>query len=170
VKITVRIAILIAGLLLVALLAGCPGMPGAPGAAGSSPQNVPPGLQPPPGEKSGGARTLMGTTITSPDNAILLVRYGYGQATDASWKSCRRAILLDAAVMVEGINFDARDKQAEKDVNQLLPMAGLTFYWKYEPKPTPPPQAKSTGPGGRPGQPQQPGAKPESIPPARRGR
>jgi len=149
-----RILLLATGLALVVLLAGCPGMPGAPGGAGGQ-QTVPPGLQPPPGATSGGARTLMGTTITPPENAILLVRFGYGGAASAAnWGSCRRAILLDNAVILEGLNFDERNKAADKDVNQLLPLAGLTFYWKYEPKPAPPPQpaGRAGGRGGRPGQ------------------
>ena len=156
-----RMLLLILGLALMVALAGCPGMPGAPGGAGGQ-QNVPPGLQPPPGEKSGGARTLMGTTITPPENAILLIRYGYGgSAASATWKSCRRVIPLDNSVILEGLNYDGRDKNADKDVNQLLPLAGLTFYWKYEPKPTPPPQ---------PGRGSRAGGKPEAGPPGRRGR
>jgi hypothetical protein len=163
-RIGIRVAILIAGLILTMLLAGCPGMPGATGGSGGGAQNVPPGLQPPPGVTSGGARTLMGTTITPPENAILLIRYGYGPAAAAKWESCRRAILLDNAVIIEGLNYDARDKSAEKDVNQLLPLVGLTFYWKYEPKPIPPPQPK--GKEERPGQ-RQPGPRPGQASPGR---
>lgn len=151
-----RLMLLIVGLALMVVLAGCPGFPGTPGASGAGgQQNVPPGLQPPPGEKSGGARTLMGTTITPPEDAYLLIRYGYGGAAEnAKWQSCRRVIPLENAVIIEGLNHDGRDKAAEKDVNQLLPMPGLMFFWKYELKPTPPPQPKGRagGRGGRPGE------------------
>jgi hypothetical protein len=161
-----RLMLLIVGLALMVVLAGCPGFPGAPGAGGAgAQQTVPPGLQPPPGETSGGARTLMGTTITPPENAYLLIRFGYGVAAEmANWHSCRRVIPLENAVIIEGLNYDGRDKAADKDVNQLLPLPGLRFYWKYEPKPAPPPQPKgeegrrggrpgATEPAGRPGQP-----------------
>jgi hypothetical protein len=161
--------LLIVGLALMTVLAGCPGVPGAPGAGGAAgQQSVPPGLQPPPGETSGGARTLMGTTITPRENAYLLIRYGYGGAAeDAKWQSCRRAIPLDNAVIIEGLNYDGRDKAAEKDVNQLLPMSGLVLFWKYEPKPTPPaqPTGKEGGRGGRTGQ--APPGSPAGQPPTR---
>lgn len=146
-------SLLIAGLGLAALVAGCPGMPGAGG--GSSAERMPPGMLPPPGAKTGGARTLMGTTITAPDDAYLLVKYSYGaQGPATDWRTCRRIIPLESAVMVEGINYDGRAKGEEKDVNQLLPFAGLTsFLWKYEPKPVPPAgeEEKKGSPQPRPG-------------------
>jgi len=148
-----RILLLLLGLSLAMLLSGCPGMPGVPGGAGgASAQNVPPGLQPPPGLKSGGVRTLMGTTITPSDDSVLLVRYAYAGQPSAGWQSCRRIVALDTYVSLEGLNFDGREKSAEKDVNLLLPWSGLaSFTWKYEPKPTPPPQPKTPGARAQPG-------------------
>jgi len=148
-----RLAFLIAALGMSLLLAGCPGMPGAPGGPQSE-ANVPPGVKPPPGLESGGARTLMGTTITPPEKAILLVRYtqaGVTPAAEPQWKSCRRIIPLDACVIVEGLNYDGRDEGAEKDINQLLPFSGLTsFYWRYEPGPVPPRSEAQPEPHKRP--------------------
>ena len=133
-----RIAFLIPLLGLGALISGCPGMPGSPGQQ----QKMPPGVLPPPGLESGGARTLMGTTITPPDNSFLLVKYTYAQAGIpgvGQWHTCRRILPLDSCVLVEGLNYDGRTEGAEKDVNQLLPYSGLTgLYWKYEARPTPP--------------------------------
>ena len=138
-----RMAALIALVCVVPLLCGCPGMPGAGGAGGQ--EKMPPGVLPPPGLESGGARTLMGTTITSPDGYYLLVKYSYAQTGGTpqvgEWQTCRRAIPLDNCMLVEGLNYDGRLAGAEKDVNQLLPFSGLTgFYWKYEAKPAPPPE------------------------------
>jgi len=153
-----RMGLLIGVVCVVPLLCGCPGMPGGP----SSQQKMAPGILPPPGLESGGARTLMGTTITPPDNYFLLVKYTYAhptspQAADlpagrqAGWQTCRRAIPLDTCILVEGLNYDGRLQGAEKDVNQLLPFSGLTsFYWKYEPKPAPPPQEQPSPQGKRP--------------------
>ena len=147
-----RLALLTIGLAAVVALSGCPGMPGAPGGGAATPENTPPGLLPPPGTESGGARTLLGTTITPPDNAFLLVRYTYADADPAEWQSCRRILPLDTAVIIEGLNHDGRAADADKDVNQLLPFAGLTaLHWKYEPKPTPPPQPETEGRQQRPG-------------------
>ncbi len=137
------------------LLAGCP--PG--GAGGQSQSNVPPGIQPPPGLESGGARTLMGTTITAPNDSFLLVKYARlpqalrePPAPEPAWQSCRRVIPTDTWVLVEGLNYDGRDQAAEKDVNQLLPSMGLAyFYWKYEPKPAPPPEAAKKATPGKKG-------------------
>jgi hypothetical protein len=146
-----KLTSLVLGLILVALLAGCPGMPGAAGGRGA--ENTPPGLLPPPGMTSGGARTLMGATITPPENSFLLVKYVYSEAPaeSAAWLSCRRVIPLDNSIIVEGLNYDGRNEALEKDVNQLLPFLGLvSFYWKYEPKPAPPPKPEGQGkPQGR---------------------
>lgn len=128
-------------------LAGCPGLPGSPGQQ----QTMPPGVLPPPGLESGGARTLMGTTITPPDNNFLLVRYREAGAPSeqASWQSCRRLMLLENSLLIEGLNHDGRNEQAERDVNRLLPYADLAeFTWKYEPRPTPPAEAEGGGGGG----------------------
>jgi hypothetical protein len=120
-------------------------MPGGGGGAQSA-ANMPPGMQPPPGLDSGGARTLMGTTIIPPDNSVLLVKYSYADAPSSAapeWQSCRRIIPIENCLLVEGVNYDKRAEEAEQDVNQVLPLAGLTgFQWKYEPKPAPPPEKK----------------------------
>jgi len=129
------------------LLAGCP-----PGAGGQGQQNVPPGIQPPPGLDSGGARTLMGTTITAPSDSFLLVKFAQLQESirgkppaEPKWQSCRRVIPMDWWVLAEGLNYDGRDAEAEKDVNQLIPSSSIAyFYWKYQPKPAPPAEEKQT--------------------------
>jgi hypothetical protein len=157
-----RNASLIAGLGLVTLLAGCPGMPGAPGGGGSAAQQTPPGILPPPGLESGGVRTLMGTTVTPPNNQILLVNYATPSfAGEAQWRSVRRVTFVDGGVLLEGLNYDERAKGPEKDRNLFLPLtqvAGLS--WKYEPKPTPPAPAKPAASAGK--------AKPEAQ--GKRGR
>jgi hypothetical protein len=186
-----RIGLLIALLLMCVILAGCPGMPGAAGGKGASSQ-LPPGLQPPPGVQSGGARTLMGTTITAPDNSILVVKFAatplaaYVQNRSVSspaqfgvptptWQSCRRVIPMDSYVLLEGLNYDGRAQGVEEDVNQLIPVLGLEyFYWKYEPKPLPGQPAGKTGPGqqrGRAAEPAGParGRAPERAPTSRPG-
>jgi hypothetical protein len=97
----------------------------------------------------------MGTTITPPENSVLLVRYSYAPASaqqakplPTEWQSCRRVIPAESYVLVEGVNYDGRDKAAEKDVNQLIPAASLAYlYWKYEPKPA----AAAPAPSGRSG-------------------
>ena len=127
------------------LLCGCP-----PGAGGGQ-QNMPPGSQPPPGLDSGGAWTLMGTTITAPNDCYLLVKFAprdegrAGPATEEpKWRSCRRVIPIESYVLIEGLNYDGRDDKADKDVNQLVPASELAyFYWKYEAKPAPPAETKS---------------------------
>ena len=144
-----RKAVAVLGLLAAgALLAGCPGMPGAGGAGGE--QRTPPGVLPPPGMESGGVRTLMGTTITAPDNSYLLVRFTKAQAKppagEPKWQSCRRVSVLDNCIMIEGLNYDGRDDAAGKDANLLIAHADLaTFDWKYEARPAPPaqPEGKS---------------------------
>jgi hypothetical protein len=167
-----RIGLLIALLLMCVILAGCPGMPGAAGGKGASSQ-LPPGLQPPPDLKSGGARTLMGTTITAPDDSILMVRFAAtplaayvqnrsvsspAQARIPPWQSCRRIIPAEGYVLVEGVNFDGRAKEAEKDVNQLIPVSAIEyFYWKYEPKPALSQPAGKGGPGQTGGRQPRPG-------------
>ncbi len=139
----VRIAALIALLSVAVMLVGCP--PGM-GGAGKQ-QNMPPGMLPPPGLDSGGARTLMDTTITAPSDHFLLVKFALAvpasrdgsPAEEPKWQSCRRVITLTSYVMIEGLNYDGRDAETEKDVNQLIPSSSLSyFYWKYEPKPVPP--------------------------------
>ena len=136
--IATRIILLGLALSLTTLLSGCPGMPTGPGGADAT-ENMPPGLLPPPGLESGGVRTFMGTSVTPPDDFILLFRYT--DADEASpegeqWQSCRRIISADSGLFVEGINYDGRVEGAEIDVNQLLPEGDLTsFYWKYEPAP-----------------------------------
>jgi len=142
--ISTRIILLGLALSLVTLLSGCPGMPTGPGGAAAT-QNMPPGLLPPTGLESGGARTFMGTSITPPDNAILLFRYaGADEASPEAeqWQSCRRIIAADSGLFVEGINYDGRVEGAEMDVNQFIPEGELTsLYWKYEPAPPSPEEA-----------------------------
>ncbi len=136
-----RSALLVGLLVAGSLLAGCPGMPGMPG-GGQSQQNMPPGVLPPPGLESGGARTLMGTTITAPDNAYLLVsldRMGSELSDPAEWQTCRRVTPLERCLLLEGINYDGRAEGAPKDVNQIIPYEQVRrFEWKYEARPTPP--------------------------------
>ena len=100
-------AILLTALLgALVVLAGCPGMPGG-GAGAQNAANMPPGMQPPPGLDSGGARTLMGTTIIPPDNSVLLVKYGYADAPSdytPEWQSCRRIIPIETCLLLEGVN------------------------------------------------------------------
>lgn len=130
----IKILLLLGALASVTLLAGCPGMPGAPGQQ----QQLPPGVTPPPGMESGGARTLLGTTITPPDDSYLLVSYSYEnrEGTGAAWPTCRRIIPLESSILIEGLNHDGRMEGAPEDENLLLPYEGLEdFSWKYEPKP-----------------------------------
>jgi hypothetical protein len=138
---TARIGLLLALLTSGVLLAGCPGMPGAPSAGQ---QNTPPGILPPPGLQSGGARTIMGTTITPPDNSTLLVSYSRRDSAAApEWHSCRRIIILETSVLIEGINYDRRTPGAEEDFNEVVPFSDIrNIVWKYEPKPTPPAEEK----------------------------
>lgn len=139
-----KIAVLVVLIGIGTVLYGCPGMPGMPGGVGGGEQKMPPGVLPPPGLESGGARTLMGTTITPPDNYFMLVSFSIatGTAQTAEWQTCRRIIPLESCLIVEGLNYDGRNKEAPQDVNQLVPYSGLTsFQWKYEAKPAPPPEA-----------------------------
>jgi len=161
-RVRIRYGLLLCGLGLVALLAGCPGMPGAPGGTGSAAQQAPPGILPPPGLDSGGVRTLMGTTVTPPNNQILLVRYTTPNSAAAiQWSSVRRLVFIEGGVMLEGLNYDGRAAGQEKDANRLVPVSQLTsLAWKYEPKPTPPAPAKPPASAGK--------AKPE--PGGKRGR
>jgi len=146
-----RIALAMVGLLAMGtLLAGCPGMPGAGGAGAE--QRTPPGVLPPPGMESGGVRTLMGTTITAPDNSYLLVRFTKAQAKppagEPKWQSCRRVSVLDNCIMIEGLNYDGRDDAAAKDANLLIAHADLaTFDWKYEARPAPPAEEQGKAQG-----------------------
>jgi len=138
---TLRRAALLIGLLAMgSLLAGCPGMPGLPGAGGE--QKMPPGVLPPPGLESGGARTLMGSTITPPDNSFLLVAFdlaGSEPSAAPDWQTCRRVTPLDSCLLLEGLNYDGRAEGAPKDGNQLIPYEQLRrLEWKYEARPAPP--------------------------------
>jgi len=139
-----RFALLTAILGSAVFLAGCPGMPGAPGGGGQ--QSMPPGVLPPPGMESGGARTLMGTTIIAPDNAVLLVKHAPpGSDAELPWRSCRRIIVLTDCVLIEGVNYDLRAEGVEKDFNEVVQFSDIeSFAWKYEPRPTPPPEEKSS--------------------------
>ena len=136
-----RTAMLVALLVTGSLLAGCPGMPGMPGSSQSQ-QNIPPGVLPPPGLESGGARTLMGTTITAPDNSFLLVsldRVGSEPSVPVEWQTCRRVTPLESCFLLEGINYDGRVEGAPKDVNQIIRYEQVRrFEWKYEARPVPP--------------------------------
>jgi len=140
------------------LLVGCPGMPGMPGAGGAgTEQKSPPGVLPPPGLESGGVRTLMGSTITAPENSYLLVRFtrvrGQAAGAAATWQSCRRVSVVENCLMIEGLNYDGRDDVAPKDANLLIPYTDLeSFDWKYEARPAPPAAAPGKGqpkPSGR---------------------
>ena len=146
-KTRVRIGILAIGLGLVTLLAGCPGMPGMGGSSSSSSaQQSPPGLVSPPGMQSGGARSLMGTTVTPPDNGTLLVNVTIA-GTATGFQSTRRLVFAETGVMLEGVNFDGRTKGQELDTNRFVPTNQITsLTWKYEIKPAPP--GAKPGPGG----------------------
>ena len=140
---SLRTILLVAALALLPLLTGCPGMPGAGGGGGAA-QNTPPGVLPPPGLESGGVRTLMGTTVTPPNDQILLVSYAtspapYSSAHKFDGGTVRRLTFVDGGVLFEGLNYDERAKGQEKDRNVFLPLTQVFFLtWKYEPKPTPP--------------------------------
>jgi len=122
---------------------GCPGMQGMPGAPNAADQKMPPGILPPPGMESGGARTLMGATITPPEDSFLLIQYSLAESSaEASWQTCRRLSPLENCLLIEGLNYDGRDGDAPKDVNTLIPYNRLvSFTWQYELKPTPAPEA-----------------------------
>lgn len=147
---TIRAVLL--GLLLASscLLVGCPGMPGAPGARD---QTMPPGVLPPPGLESGGARTLMGSTITPPDNSYLLVSFALAESDatgEKHWQTCRRIVPLENCVLIEGMNYDGREQEAPKDVNQLISYAHLrSFQWRYEARPVPPAGEESQAESGQ---------------------
>jgi hypothetical protein len=132
-----KIALLLGLLGLGGLLPGCPGMPGA---GGGGQENLPAGMKAPPGMDSGGARTLMGTTVTAPDNATLLVRHDRpGSDAESPWRSCRRIIVLEDCVVIEGLNFDQRTTGEGADFNEAVPFADIrSFVWRYEPRPAPP--------------------------------
>jgi len=150
-SIAARVALVCVGLGAMTLLAGCPGMPGAPG----SQQEMPPGMQPPRGMESGGARTIMNAAVTAPDDAIMLVYFLEGEAKEAQWQSCRRIIALENSVMIEGLNYDGRDEAAEKDFNRLIPFSHLGHLsWRYEekPKPAAPPGTAPEGAGAETGE------------------
>jgi hypothetical protein len=137
---TAKKAVLL-GVVLVStcLLVGCPGMPGAPGGGD---QRMPSGMMPPPGMESGGARTLMGSTVTPPDNSYLLVSFalaGSQAGGEEQWHTCRRIVPLENCVLIEGLNYDGRVAEAPRDENQLISYASLqSLQWKYEARPAPP--------------------------------
>ena len=140
-----RLVLLIAGLGLITLLAGCPGMPGG---GGSSAQQSPPGVQPPPGLTSGGVRTLLGTTVTPPENSFLLVSFTSSTGASAQKLTARRITISENTVLFEGLNYDARNPKLPADTNTIFPLAQLTaLSWSYEAKPTPPP-SQTGKPGG----------------------
>ena len=149
-KTRLRIGILVIGLGLVTLLAGCPGMPGVGGGGGgNAAQQSPPGLVSPPGMQSGGARSLMGTTVTPPDNGTLLVNVTVA-GTATGFQSTRRLVFAETGVMLEGVNFDGRTKGQEQDTNRFVPTNQITsLTWKYEIKPAPP--GAKPGAAGAPG-------------------
>jgi len=145
-KISLRLGLLLIGLGLATLLSGCPGMTGPQSAA----QQMPPGMLPPPGLKSGGVRTLMATTITPPDNQMIMVRTTRvlsgaleerrGAPTPPSadltqWNSVRRITFADSVALLEGLNFDGRAADQPKDVNLSLPLGFTQLEWKYETAP-----------------------------------
>ena len=140
-----KIALLLGLLGMGGLLAGCPGMPGA---GGGGEENLPAGMKAPPGMDSGGARTLMGTTVTAPDNATLLIRHDRpGAEAESPWRSCRRVIVLQDCVLIEGLNFDQRTTGEGADFNEVLPFADVqSFVWRYEPRPTPPAEEAESKP------------------------
>ncbi len=142
-----RLGLLLAGLGLTTLLVGCPGMPGAPGGT-SAAQQTPPGVQPPPGLKSGGVRTLLGTTVTPPDNSILLVTYKTTTGVSGQNIAVRRLTISENTVVFEGLNYDERNPNLPKDTNTIIPLAQITsLTWNYEAQPTPPPTAGGPPPG-----------------------
>jgi hypothetical protein len=86
--------------------------------------------------ESGGARTLMGTTVTAPENSYLLVRFPRAgeraPGAEPNWQSCRRVCVLENCLLVEGLNYDGRDDAAARDANQLIAYPKLaSFEWKY---------------------------------------
>ena len=142
-----HLGLLVVGLGLTVLLVGCPGMPGGPGGT-SAAQQSPPGVQPPPGLTSGGVRTLLGTTVTPPDNSVLLVSYTTSGGASVKNASARRLTVSENTVLIEGLNFDGRNKSAPTDTNEAIPLSQITaLSWSYEAKPT----APAPTPGGAPG-------------------
>ncbi len=131
-KRVVRWGFLLAGLGLTALLSGCPGMTGQPGT--SAAQQPPPGILPPPGLKTGGVRTLVGATITPPEGQVIVVNY---PGNDDHFTSVRRISVTENTVLFEGLNFDGRTPDQEKDQNHLVPLSRvIQLRWKYEPAPS----------------------------------
>jgi len=137
-------------LLGISLLGGCAGMPGMPGAGGQQ-QQGPPGLTPPPGLKSGGVRTLMGTVVTAPDNGTLSVHYTLATAKPAevaaskdTWRHCRRIVMAEGTVTIEGLDFDKSTAQKDVETSIAFPVNDLTeLSWKYDTDKLPPPPAKA---------------------------
>jgi hypothetical protein len=99
--------------------------------------------------ESGGARTLLGTTVTAPNNQILLVQYYLPSVSkEMQWLSVRRLTFVDGGVLFEGLNYDGRVANGEKDQNLFVALPQLTaLAWKYEPKPIPPPAKPAAGAG-----------------------
>jgi hypothetical protein len=148
------IALALAILTLV-ILSGCSGLPGTAGAGGQA-QQGPPGLSPPPGMKTGGARTVLGTTLTAPDKYVLSVKYALASAgasaTSAgayagAWHHCQRVLISDGIILIEGIDYDKPNATTESQSQVALPAGSITdLVWRYEPDITPPADAKSTKP------------------------
>jgi hypothetical protein len=137
------IGALVIAILALTLLGGCSGLPGAPGASGQA-QQGPPGLTAPPGMKTGGARTVLGTTVTAPDNYVVSVKYSLApNATTAAnavafkgaWHHCQRILVSDGVILIEGIDFDIPNATTETQSQILLPVASVAdIAWKYEPE------------------------------------
>lgn len=150
-----------------ALLAGCSGL--TPG--GNQAQQGPPGLSSPPGMKTGGAKTVLGTAVTAPDNYTLSVRFTLAPTVPATvtaatykgaWHHCRRIIVSDGVVMVEGIDFDEPNVDTGTEGNLALPNSSLVeFTWRYDRSETSPTT------GAQPGEPNSAGSGPEPNAPAR---
>lgn len=134
---------LVTAILALTLLGGCSGLPGAPGAGGQA-QQGPPGLSAPPGMKTGGARTVLGTTVTAPDNYVVSVKYSLAPNTATAanaddfkgvWHHCQRILISDGVILIEGIDFDTPNATTETQSQILLPVASVAdIAWKYEPE------------------------------------
>ncbi len=179
----IRIGLLAAGLGVTALLAGCPGLPGAGGGAGGNAAQTPPGVLPPPGLKSGGVRTIIGTTVTPPDNGTLLVSYTVGAGWDANakpqlteqWTPVRRITVTESTVLLEGLNFDGRLAKLPKDQNRLLALDKVSSLdWRYEEAPAPAsgkaPAGGASKPPAKAGGAKQPAGASTTPPASRSGR
>jgi hypothetical protein len=119
------------------MLSGC-SLPGATGAGG---QQGPPALTPPPGLESGGARAVMAPAITAPNDSVLAFRYALAPGVASGpeskkyadiWHTCRRIVIGDQAVLIEGIDYSKTSPEgAENSLMLPLPAVG-ELAWKYE--------------------------------------